>query len=211
MMRRLTLLLTIAIAAVIAAGAYRIAQSQMRADVYHQRLKQVGQAYRQLADTYNQVVKHTAVTELLVENQKLCVVVRNVAGLIKKIDTPYDPSGEIYVDYVVAGGRLWIRRVYDSDTPPRNAIVIDDALAQVDWKRQPNAYGKAVYRSLTPGRWAVTVTGNGSLGLAQSRHPAELEPSPPVQDYKQLQSELAGDLDSIGPGAVLYRFISPGG
>ena len=211
MMRRLSLLLTIMIAVVIAAGAYRISQSQMRADVYRQRLEIVGQAYRQLADTYNQVVKRTAVTELLVEDQRLCVVVRDAAGLIKKIDTPYDPAGEIYVDYVVADGRLWIRRVYNADTPPRDAIVIDSALAQVDWKGKPNAYGKAVYRSLTPGRWVVTVTGDGSLGLARAQHPTQLAPHPPVKDYQQLQSELASDLDSIGPGAVLYKFISPDG
>ena len=98
--------------------------------------------------------------------------------------------------------------------PPSGLTALgEDGRVELYWAATDTVYTAAylVYRSLTPGRWVVTVTGDGSLGLAQGQHPAQLAPPPPVKDYQQLQSELAGDLDSIGPGAVLYRFISPDG
>jgi len=47
-------------------------------------------------------------------------------------------------------------------------VNVDPNLAEVDWNRVGHHSGKAVYRSLTEGRWLVTVTGDGSLGLVKA-------------------------------------------
>ena len=64
------------------------------------------------------------------------------------IPTALGPAAEIYVDYVVRDGRLWIRRVFDSETPPATAVVVDPALADIEWSAEGEAYGKAAYRAL---------------------------------------------------------------
>jgi hypothetical protein len=119
------------------------------------------------------------VTELVVEDGRLSVAIRDAGGAIRTIETPFDPSREIYVDFVVLDGRLWIRRVFDDRTPPEQGVLVDPALAEIDWSEERAAYGKATYRALGPGRWIVSVTGDGSLGLARSRDdaPSELRPA----------------------------------
>ncbi len=182
----IALLIVIAVAGV---GVYRTTTSQAEARRYRRKLESVGRAYQSLAQTYNEVVKKTAVTELLVEDGRVCIIVRNASGVVQKLATPFDPSGEIYVDYIVANGRLWIRRVYDEKTPPGEGMVVDASLAQINWQSAPQTYGKAVYRSLSDGRWIVTVTGDGSLGLAKYDGPTELTTSPPIRTYEQLQAD----------------------
>lgn len=111
--------------AVVTLGAlvmgYRLVRSDIAAEIYRERLRSLADSYDQLRRTYNDAVKKTAVTELIVREGRLSVAVRTVEGVRQVIDTPFDPSNEVFVDYIVLDGRLWIRRVFDSHTPRRRA------------------------------------------------------------------------------------------
>lgn len=137
-----------------------------------------------LRERYDATVRRTAVTELLVENNRLDVLIRTAEGELKRIPTIFDPRAEIYVDFVVLDGRIWIRRIFDSVTPPESGLVIDPLVESVDWDQRPEGFGKAIYRSLTPGRWVVSVTGNGSLGLTRAADsiPVDLTNRPAIRD-----------------------------
>ena len=107
------------------------------------------------------------------------------------------------MDYVVLDGRIWIRRIFDAKTAPDKALLIDPALANVEWKDKPGvAVGKAVYRSLSDGRWVVTVSGDGSLGLSKVDGPVELAAAPQVTDHKSITDDAAREAGSITPGDV---------
>lgn len=196
-----TLLVVLAFAGLT---GYRLLRIGLAADVYRERLEETVQDYEALRGQYNQAVRRTAITELVVEDGKLSVAIRDAGGSIRTIETPFDPSREIYVDFVVLDGRLWIRRVFDDLTPPERGVLIDPALAEIDWSEEQAAYGKATYRALGPGRWVVSVTGDGSLGLTRSREgtPAELAPPPPVRAYEPIESELDDSLRDLGPTEV---------
>lgn len=195
----------IALVAGVAASVvgYRLVESRVASDIYRQRLQALNSDYEALRTQYNEAVRRTAVTELLVEGGELSVIVRNAEGVQSTLETPFDPSGEIYVDYVLVSGRLLIRRVFDEHTSPRDAMVIDPGL-KVNWDDPRLAVGKAVYRRLDEGRWIVSVTGDGSLGLARadSDEPGMLPPPPDVRDYPQLEREIAAEIDEIGAGDV---------
>ena len=148
---------------------YRLLRAQVAASVYRERLEEVARAYDALRSRYNEAVRRTAVTELVVRDGRLSVRVRNAAGLIREIPTPYDPSGEIYVDFVALDGRLYIRRVFDARTPPSEGLTIDGSLAQIDWDAPGADHGKAIYRRLGEGRWVISATGNGRSGPPQRR------------------------------------------
>ncbi|MCD6405206.1 MAG: hypothetical protein J7M19_05230, partial [Planctomycetes bacterium] len=109
-------------------------------------------------------------------------------------------------------GRMWIRRVYDAHTPPREGLVIDNDLQHVNWSDPAARCGKAVYRSLDEGRWIVTVTGDGSLGLAKTDAKAEvvLSGPPPVHDYQQLKKQIDDTLADVTAGDVLKRLVTSG-
>lgn len=164
------------------------ARAQKRADELTEQLIELRGSFDTLREQYNQAVTRTAVTELHVRDGRLSVVVRTIDGDEKRIDTPYDPSGEIYVDYVVMRGRLWIRRVFDARTPPEQALVIDPSLGTLDWDDTELAHGKAVYRRLDEGAWIITVTGDGSLGLARcdDHTDYELAGPPVVRQYEPI-------------------------
>jgi hypothetical protein len=51
----------------------------------------------------------------------------------------------------------------------------------------------------------VSVTGDGSLGLARADDatPAALAPPPPVRRYEPIESTLDGALRELGPGELL--------
>ncbi len=178
---------------VLAGATYlglQLVQTQMQAERYRDKYEQKQQEYNQLSANYNQAITRTAVTELLVEDGRLYVIILTAAGELKRIDTPYLPDTEVYVDYAVLNGRIWIRRVFDSRTPPGQGVLINPELADIDWNAESAAYGKAVYRKLEPGRWIVTVTGDGSLGLAKAtgRRPTELMAPPEVRDFAPTQA-----------------------
>ena len=48
--------------------------------------------YGELRDRYNAAVRRTAVTELVVEDGKLSVVIRTDDGEIQVLQSPFDPS-----------------------------------------------------------------------------------------------------------------------
>ncbi len=179
--------------------SYRLAQQRVTNDIYRQRLERIAGEYEQLRGLYNEAVRKTAVTELIVAEGQLSVEICTADGRRQSIATPFDPNDEIYCDYIVANGRLWVRRLYDQHTPPREGLLIDSALADVDWTDPAYKYGNAVYRSLSEGRWVVTVTGDGSLGLAKREDdaPTPLEPAPPVGDYAQIEAQIASELEQI--------------
>lgn len=202
------------VAAVVLLGVagfvgYRLIEANLKADIYRDRLTALAQDYDRLRQTYNQAVRKTAVTELVVEDGKLCVSIRTHEGVVRQIPTPFDPSGEIYVDYVVLDGRLWVRRVFDAQTPPSAGVVIEPELSEVRWDDPALAHGKAVYRRLDEGRWIVTVTGDGSLGLAKATgdEPADLTAIPPVRDYEPVNEQARAEVDRIGPGDVVRRLV----
>lgn len=178
---------------------YRLLEARLAAGVYRGRLRALSQEHAQLVGMYNQAVRRTAVTELVVKEGKLSVAVRTADGEERVIETPFDPKGEIYVDFAVREGRLWIRRVFDAKTAPAMAVVIDPALETVDWATPGSLYGKAVYRSLEEGRWIVTVSGDGSLALTKREgdEPAVLTTAPAVKDFSAIEKEVERELDRV--------------
>ena len=212
MMKRIELAVGVVLLCVIAAVGYRLALSRLEVGIYRDRLASLSNDYETLRSTYNQAVAKTAVTELIVKGGRLSVVIRTIQGVERVIDTPFDPTREIYCDYVLLDGRLWIRRVYDSHTAPRDGLVIDKDLQYVNWDDPAARYGKAVYRSLGEGRWVVTVTGDGSLALVKVDPKVEVTLSgpPPVREYEQLKKEIDESLADVTPGDVLKRVIAPG-
>ncbi len=212
MLRWITVAVGILLLCVIIAVGYRWASMQVELDIYRERLAGLSNEYESLRAMYNQAVRKTAVTELIVKDGRVSLAIRTIRGVDRVIDTPFDPSQEIYCDYALLDGRLWIRRVYDARTPPSKGLVIDDSLEQVDWNNPAARYGKAVYRSLSEGRWIVTVTGDGSLGLAKSDTNTNvmLAGPPPVRDYDQIDKQIDEEMSRVTVGDVLKRIFSSG-
>lgn len=200
MQRRLNSILATVLLVAVAVVGLSILRGRVAEDIYRQRLAELSDEYESLRDHYNEAVKKTAVTELRVEGGKLSVDIVTAAGVHKSIETPFDPSEEIHVDYVVMDGRLWIRRVHDAKTPASQALLIDPALADIKWDSRGKDYGLTIYRPLSEGRWVVRATANGALTLvkAENLEPVELAAPPRVRDYEQVQSEIEGELDEIG-------------
>ncbi|VAX36837.1 hypothetical protein MNBD_PLANCTO03-1362 [hydrothermal vent metagenome] len=209
----LTRLVSTSITLAVAGGAAMLGYQYLRAgaaaEIYRTRLAQLAAEYEDLRATYNEAVQKTAVTELVVHDGTLAVQVVAANGLVRRVETPYDPSGEIYVDYIVRDGRLWIRRVFDADTPPSQGVVIDPQLGPIAWGEDDAEVGKAVYRALGEGRWVVSVTGSGSLGLVKVADDAEVElaRTPGVAEYATVTIEADRDVESIGPDEVWDRLI----
>ncbi|MEZ5977571.1 MAG: hypothetical protein R3F34_05065 [Planctomycetota bacterium] len=186
---------------------YRMVEADIAVDVYKRRLEEVATKYESLRQSYNQAVRRSAVTELLVHDGKLDIAVRGGDGGRSVLETKLDPSQEIYVDYVLYDGRLLIRRVFDSWTAPKDAIVLDSALVDVDWDDPRAEHGKAVYRALSDGRWIISVSGSGSLGLVRlgaidETVPSDLVRAPEVKNYAEILTETEAELHRIGVGDV---------
>ncbi len=208
-LRVVALLLIVAIGCVALGGLYQFGKSRLAADVYKQRLADLSNEYATLRDTYNEAVKRTAVTELQVKDGAVCIAIRTADGQEHLVNTPYDSKDELYVDYVVVDGRLWIRRVYDDKTPPRSGVVIDPKLADVEWSHESDNVGKAIYRSLSEGRWIVTVSGDGSLNLnkVDEEEVIELAQAPKVRDYPQIEKEIESEIQKITARDVFGWFV----
>jgi hypothetical protein len=199
MLSRILSLFLVVLVAVSAFAAYRLLEASLAAEVYRGRLAELSADYEQLRERYNEAVRRTAVTELRVEGGVLTVVIRTADGELQSLVSPFDPRKEIYVDYVVHEGRLWIRRLFDEDTPPGDGMLIDPRFVDVDWDASEENHGKAAYRSLGEGRWVVDVTGDGSLGLARRDplEPIELVAPPPVRRYEPIETEVGEALGEI--------------
>lgn len=209
-MKLWTMTLLTAITGVAGYVSYRFAKSELAAEVYRARLENLAKDYESLRATYNEAVRKSVVTELVVKNNELCVVVRGASGELKTIETPFDPKREIYVDYALIDGRLLIRRVFDDRTPPAQGLVVEGALAGVDWDAPGASHGKAVYRTLAEGRWAVNVTGNGALGLTKidDSTQTEMVASPQVKDYGKAVVEADTSVGEIGIDDVVRGWVA---
>ncbi len=201
---------------VVALAGLHMLRADAAQQIYKDRLIELGETYTSVVEQYNTAVRQSTVTELVVEPAAgqtgpltLAVVVRDAAGERKRIETPYDPSGEIYIDFVVLDGRVWIRRVFDDRTPPSEAVVIDPAVADVQWSMDGSGYGKAVYRSLTEGRWAVSISGNGSLTLAPVTGPTppDLVHPPEIVDFEAIVREADASAQEVRLSDVLRNFL----
>lgn len=195
---------------VLLIGGYLVlsrARADLRADIYRDRLRDVASDYTALAERFNTAVAQSAVTELVVEDGSMSVRVRSRRGVESVIPTPFDPEREIYVDYVVIGGRLWIRRVFDDRTPPVDGIVIDPELVDVDWDEPGAQVGKAVYRALGEGVWQVSVTGQGALGLVRvdesQRRP--LIDAPEVLEFDTIEAKVREDEERVSFGDLVRK------
>ncbi len=188
---------------------FRMTRADVEAEVYRERLQTLTLDYEALRAKFNEAVHRSAVTELLVKDGALSVRVRSPLGVVEETPTPFDPAGEIYVDYVLVDGRLWIRRVFDGSTPPNKGVVIDPKVETIDFSSPNVAHGKAIYRSLEEGRWIVTVTGSGALGLTKISDDVQVElvEAPPVHEFEEVALEAEARMAGVGIVDVWQRLI----
>jgi hypothetical protein len=203
---------------------WKLVRADVEARVYRDRLAELASDYRALRDDYNAAVRKTAVTELVVHEGELWVRVRNAAGTVSLMKTPVDAEKEVFADFIVADGRLWVRRVYDQSTPPERGFVVDDELGAVEWDAgDPTMVGKTVYRPLGEGRWVVRVTGNGALGLdrigdvpaagvesLRDEASPELARGVELRDFDEWMNEIASDTETINGGDVVRALFGSG-
>ncbi|MEM1445387.1 MAG: hypothetical protein AAGF84_04980 [Planctomycetota bacterium] len=187
---------------------YQVAKDSVTAAIYRDRLVALQEQHQQLTDRYNAAVTRAAVTELIVSDQNVAVVVRGHDGVLERIDTPYSAQDEVFIDYAVLDGKLWIRRVFDEHTPPSQGTLIDPALAKIDWDDSRAQHGKIAYRSLTDGRWVVSVSGDGSVGLKKISDDTavDLVAKPEVTEFSPVQQAEA-DAAKVGVGDVLTHLL----
>lgn len=187
--------------------AYHLTRAGITESVYRDRLEDIASRYESLRDQYNDAVRRTTITELIVTDNRLSVRIRDASGIIREIPTRYDPRNEIYVDYAIIDGRLWIRRVFDALTPPAEGTIIDPQLAGITWDGDRATFGKAVYRSLDEGRWVVAVSGDGSLGLGPALGPVNTLAMPPaLGTFDEMNQQLKDDIANIGPSDIWREF-----
>jgi len=177
----------------------KVAKAQAANQVYQSRIADLSKDYESLAAQYNQAVRQTAVTELIVKDRKVTVEIRTIEGEQETIQTPCNADKEIYVDFALIAGRLWIRRVFDADTPPSQATLINPKLANVDWDSEGALVGQAVYRQLDEGRWIVNAAGDGALALTKVPEDqiVNLSPPPTIKSYKEVQSQVDDEVNKI--------------
>lgn len=188
---------------------YQSMRSGIEADIYRQRLESLARDYQSLRTTFNEAVRRTAVTELIVKDNKLSVRVRTAAGVEEEIPTTFDPTTEVYVNYIVAGGRLWVRSIYDRASGPQNELVIDPTMGDLEWTEED--YGLSVYRPLTEGRWIISITGGGALGLKRvplEEDPAPLAATPPVRSYEEIEQEVDAQVGAISLKDIWDRVVN---
>ncbi|MAY74624.1 MAG: hypothetical protein CMJ31_07950 [Phycisphaerae bacterium] len=209
--RALPAVAILAASGVAAMFGLELIRSRTEAAVYRERVETLTSDYEQLRSRFNDAAKRTAVTELVVENGDLSVVVRTDVGAIRRIETPYDPSREIYVDFALVEGRVWIRRVFDANTPPMFATLIDPDLETIDWEDEGARFGQAVYRSLGEGRWVVTVSGSGALQLARAPGdaPTALAPPPEVVPFDEIEAEARREASGVTWRDFFERLVQP--
>ncbi|MHA7814239.1 MAG: hypothetical protein ACX94C_12720 [Phycisphaerales bacterium] len=177
----------------------RFAKADAANAVYKSRLQDLSSEYETLRGQYNTAVRQTAVTELVVKDRTVTVQVRTIEGAVETIETRANPDKEIYVDFALLEGRLWIRRVFDADTPPSRANLINPKLANIDWDQESALVGQAVYRRLGEGRWVVNTSGDGALALTKVPEDQiiNLSPPPEIGDFDEIQSEVSDTIDKV--------------
>ncbi|MEM1211740.1 MAG: hypothetical protein AAGI68_05510 [Planctomycetota bacterium] len=197
------------LATVASVAAYRWVRANVASAVYRDRLVEMHQQYEGLRQQYNQAVRESAITELLVEPDGISVVIRGPDGELQRTATPYKPGDNVQVEYVVLGGRLMIFGVYDRDTPPNEGVRVDPEQRVIDWDSNLEPYTLAIGRKLAEGRWVIKATGNGALGLTRVADDTvvELKPAPTIERFAPVEESVDPEVDQIGPGDV-WRAIT---
>ncbi len=174
-------------------------KEEVTSRIYRNKLEVLAGEYAALADQYNHAVRQSAITELEVTADSVAVLIRTIDGEVRRVPTPFNPRKEIFVDYLIGNGRIWIRRIFDQATPPEQALVVDPLWDSVDWKKAGLSYGKIIYRSLDPGLWSIQVSGNGALTLepVAASTVTRLVASPEVRSYEEIQLELDQSVKDI--------------
>lgn len=208
MAKQLFLPLSLIALGVAAIAGYQWARANVAKDIYRDRLTSLQAEYEDLAQEYNQAITPRPVTELLVEDGTVCVIVRKGDGELVRVPTTFNAwEDELFVDYALVDGRLLIRRVFDEHTAARSdkAVVIDPDLVEVDWQDPGIPFGKAIYRSrMADGRWIISVTGDGSLGLKQVSEdiPVTLTAEPEIKKFEPIDERADEAVEKIGVGDV---------
>lgn len=186
---------------------YQWAKASVAQEIYRDRLASLQADYQHLAKQYNQAITPRPVTELLVEDQKICVIVRKGDGELVRVPTPFNGwENDVYVDYVLADGRLLIRRVFEikNGQDTSKPVQVDAELVEVQWGDSV-PFGKAIYRSkMEDGRWVVSVTGDGSLTLKRiaANEPVKLATQPKIQKFDPVDERADEAVDRISVGDV---------
>ncbi|MEO1511744.1 MAG: hypothetical protein AAFU70_06710, partial [Planctomycetota bacterium] len=89
---------TIGLTAVVAFFGLGLVRAQTEREIYRDKVRELATTYESLRDQYNDAVRRTSVTELVVEEGELSVSVRGAGGEVRRVETPYNPEREIYVD-----------------------------------------------------------------------------------------------------------------
>eukprot|EP00752_Nemacystus_decipiens_P013530 g11988.t1 len=213
MTKRVVLPLSVVALGIAALLGYQWAKSSVAQEIYRDRLTRLQSDYKALAEQYNQAITPRPVTELLVEDGTVCVIVRKGDGELVLVPTTFNAwEDELFVDYALVDGRLLIRRVFDEHTAARSdrAVVIDPDLVEVDWEDPAIPFGKAIYRSrMADGRWVISVTGDGSLGLKQigDDTAVTLTAQPEVKKYEPVDERADEAVDRIGVGDVWRHVV----
>lgn len=210
MANRLFLPITIIVLAAAGVAGYQWARASVAQDIYRGRLADLQQDYQHLARQYNQAITPRPVTELLIEDGIVCLAVRKGDGELVRIQTDFDiRENQVYVDYLVVDQRLLIRRAFEfhqtNAVPPDKVVYIDKELLEVDWDPQRIPFGKALSCSkLEDGRYIISVTGDGSLGLKPigEDEPVLLATHPPVKEFEPVDEAANAEVDAIGLGDV---------
>ncbi len=195
---------------------WRHSRGDIVTDIYRQRLEQLSANYQQLRSQYNQAVRKTAVTELVLEGGQLSVAIRTAAGVIETIPTHLDANQEVHVEYLVQDGKLWIRRVYTLSEPDPGGrahaavAMINPSLADPPWASDPSLKGLSVFRKdLTPGRWVVTTTGNAALDLKKlpPGQESQLASPPPVRDFPTMEKEIRDEIAEVDTWDIVANIL----
>jgi hypothetical protein len=197
----------VGVIALCGVALWRQSRGNIVAGIYRQRLEEVSARYQELRGQYNEAVRKTAVTELVVSGGQVSVVVRTAAGIVETIPTHLDAAQEVHVEYLVLDGKLWIRRVYTLSDPDSagqaaaSVAMINPSLASPPWSTDPNLKGLSIFRKdLTAGRWVVTTTGNAALDLRKlpEGQCSQLASPPPVRDFPAMEAQIRDEVARLG-------------
>lgn len=194
---------------VVAAGLV-FSRAQVETEIYRQRLVDLHGEFETLAGQFDRVVQRSAVTELEVIDGRINVLIRSANGVLECIPTRFSAADTIHVDFLVRDGRLWIRRIYDDQTPPEKGQVIDPQWAVVDWRDPKVTRGQTIYRGqLEDGRWVINVSGSGSMELVRvgPNEPHELVFAPQLLDAEELTRSIVDARKGVTTVDVLRRMI----
>jgi len=212
MTKKLGVLSFVAITCLAFALGYNFMRSNIAADLYRDRLREAVKENEALRQTFNEAVKKTIVTELLVQDDEtVCVVFVNADGTERVVPTTFKMGSEVYVDFIVRDNRLFLRRVFDENTKPKEALHIDPQMQTVDWKSINTPRGSATYAQLNKkGRWTVSVAGNGALQLTKADDNANRQPltvAPSVKEYAVIEKEMNAKIEEIGISDVMQSIL----